>query len=200
MGETPSRGDRVTLLPGFRGDLAWLHAREGHKGRPYWPAGASGVTLDPGLDLHHAEWSLVERVLAPHLTAGQLARLKSVRRLAGIEAKEAAKMLSDIRISRELAAGLLPQVADPYWRALLKRFPSLLGGPPEAHTALLSLAYNRGAGNKKLSVLRPWIAALDWAEVGREIRRMQQDHPLQNIRERRRLEGDLILAAVGEKA
>lgn len=26
-------------LPGFRGDLSWLHDREGHVGRPYWPEG-----------------------------------------------------------------------------------------------------------------------------------------------------------------
>jgi hypothetical protein len=191
---------RADLLPGFRGDLAWLHAREGHNGRPYWPAGKSGVTLDPGLDLHHADWTLVESVLKPHLTASQLRRLKVVRHLMGPEAKPAAKALSDIRISRELASELLPQVADPYWRTLVRRFPGILDGPPAAHTALLSLAYNRGAGNRALSVLRPWIAAGDWAEVGREIRRMQQDHKLSNIRERRVLEGDLILAAVGEKA
>lgn len=192
-----------SLLPGFRGDLAWLHAREGHRGVPYWPGGASGVTLDPGLDIHHADWTLVAAVLQPHLSASQFRRLKVARDLGrpGLEAKEAAKRLSDIRISRELAAELLPQVADPYWRALVKRFPNLVDGPPAAHTALLSLGYNRGAGNRALSVLRPWIAAGDWSEVGRQIKRMQQDHRLSNIRERRRLEGDLILAAVeGESA
>lgn len=187
------------LLPGFRGDLAWLHAREAHKGRPYWPGGESGVTLDPGLDVHYAEWGLVESVLAPHLTVGQLRRLKAVRPLTGQAAKAAAKGMADIRISRELAAELLPQVAAPYWRALVKRFPGILvNGPPAVHTALLSLGYNRGAGNKALAVLRPWIAAHDWPEVGREIKRMQQDHKLQNIRERRVMEGELILAALGE--
>jgi len=190
----------MSLLPGFRGDLAWLHERESHNGRPYWPGGQSGVTLDPGLDLHHADWSLVERVLSPHLTPGRMRALKWARSFQGPEAKAAAKSLADIRISRELAAQLLPQVADPYWRALVKRFPGLLEAPPAVQTALLSLAYNRGAGNRALAVLRPWIAAGDWAEVGREIRRMQQDHKLTNIRERRRLEGNLILAAMGEKA
>lgn len=190
----------MSFLPGFRGDLHWLHERESHAGHPYWPGGASGVTLDPGLDIHHADWSLVEAVLAPHLTPGRMRQLKAARSISGPDAKAAAKSVADIRISRELAAQLLPQVADPFWRTLIKRFPALLGGPPAAHTALLSLGYNRGAGNKALAVLRPWIAAQDWPEVGREIRRMQQDHRLQNIRERRRLEGDLILAAVGEKA
>lgn len=188
------------LLPGFKGDLAWLHERESHAGRPYWPAGQSGVTLDPGLDIHHADWTLVESVLAPHLTASQLRRLKQVRWLKGPAAKAAAKKLADIRISRDLAAELLPQVAAPYWQTLVKRFPGLLDGPPAAHTALLSLGYNRGAGNKALAVLAPWIAAKDWAEVGREIRRMQQDHKLQNIRERRQLEGGLILEAMGDRA
>ena len=205
------------LLPGFRGDLAWLHERESHAGRPYWPSGESGVTLDPGLDIHHAEWSLVDSVLAPHLTAEQLRRLKECRPLVGLEAKAACAdpkrlradtkpnlrewwgRVADIRISRELAAELLPQVADPYWRTLLKRFPDLLYAPPAVQTAMLSLGYNRGAGNKALAVLRPWIAAHDWSEVGRQIKAMQQDHKLQNIRERRRLEGDLILAAMEKR-
>lgn len=215
------------LLPGFRGDLAWLHERESHAGRPYWPSGESGITLDPGLDIRHADWGLVEAVVGPHITADQLARLKACRHLTGQDAKDACSppagfaravkrrkvgetgvlalkaiwgMVSDIRISRELAGQLLPQVADPYWRAGLKRFPAVAEAPPAVHTALLSLWYNRGAGNKALAVLRPWIAARDWAEVGRQIKAMQQGHKLQNIRERRRLEGDLILAAVGEKA
>ena len=42
--------DTATHLPSFRGDLLWIHAWEGHRGRLYWPGGASGVTLDPGLD------------------------------------------------------------------------------------------------------------------------------------------------------
>lgn len=186
------------LLPGFRGDLAWLHAREGHNGRPYWPGGQSGVTVDPGLDLHYADWNLAAAVLGPHLTANQIARLKAVRSLFGQAAEPAVKRLSDIRISRELAAQLLPQVADPYWRGLVRRFPEVLAGSPAVHTALLSLAYNRGVGNKALALLRPLIAAQDWSAVGREIRGMQQDHKLANIRERRRLEGNLILAAVEE--
>lgn len=219
---------RANLLPGFKGDLQWLHAQESHAGRPYWPRGASGVTLDPGLDVHHAEWSLVERVIGPHISADQLVRLESVRGLTGILAKAAVSepslslakrqrlvaglppaqatlvrkwwgKVSDIRVSRELAAELLPQAADPYWRTLSKRFLGLLGAPPAVHTALLSLGYNRGAGNRHLAVLRPWIAAGDWGEVGRQIKAMQQDHPQAVIRERRQLEGNLILAALGEK-
>ena len=38
-------------LPTFEGDLLWVHQLEGHAGRPYWPEGESGVTLDPGIDL-----------------------------------------------------------------------------------------------------------------------------------------------------
>lgn len=211
-------GDNLAgLLPGFKGDLKWLHARESHAGRPYWPKGKSGITLDPGLDVLHADWSLVEKVVGPHITADQLARLKACKHLAGIEARAACQdpwkataktpgylrkwwgKVSDIRISRELAAELLPQVADPYWRALVKRFPGLLDAPPEVQVAVLSVGYNRGAGNKGLSVLKPWIAAGDWGEVGRQIKAMQQDHPQAVIRERRRLEGDLILAALGEE-
>ncbi|MEK6709483.1 MAG: peptidoglycan-binding protein, partial [Nitrospinota bacterium] len=47
--------EAAQLLPGFAGDLEWVHARESHHGSPYWPKGNSGVTLDPGFDLGHAD-------------------------------------------------------------------------------------------------------------------------------------------------
>lgn len=48
------------FLQSFRGDLEWIHAREGHLGKPYWPGGASGITLDPGVDLGHVPLDCVE--------------------------------------------------------------------------------------------------------------------------------------------
>ncbi len=184
-------------LPGFRGDLAWLHERESHAGRPYWPGNISGVTLDPGLDLGHASVNLVERVVRPLLTAEQWAAVWKVLGLKGQKARQALKsspLLQSIRMSREVAAELLPVVALPYWLAIVKRFPSLRDAPPAVQTALLSLAYNRGPGNGGLEVLTKPLEAGDWRAVGVTIRAMQQDHAQKGIRSRRRLEGELILA------
>ena len=76
-------------LAGFRGDLAWVHAREGHRGSPYWPGGASGVTLDPGVDLGHANPDLIESLYAPLLEPEQMAALRTVYGLKGNAAKAA---------------------------------------------------------------------------------------------------------------
>ena len=47
-------------LPGFRGDLEWVHLQEGHHGVPFWPGGGSGVTVGPGIALGQADASLVD--------------------------------------------------------------------------------------------------------------------------------------------
>lgn len=192
-------------LPDFRGDLAWLHARESHAGRPYWPGGASGVTLDPGLDLGHASVNLVERLIYPLLSVEQRRAVWGVLGLKGQRARQALKsspILQGIRTSREQAAALLPAVALPYWLAILRRFPSLREAPPPVQTALLSLAYNRGPGNEGLAVLREPLEAGDWLRVASAIGAMQQDHPQGAIRERRKLEAQLIrsLLESGETA
>jgi GH24 family phage-related lysozyme (muramidase) len=59
-------------------------------------------------------------------------------------------------------------------------------------TALLSIGYNRGTGNKDLEVLKQPIQDKDWAEVSNLIGTMQQDHSLEGIRKRRRMEANLI--------
>ena len=58
----------------FHGDLDWVHRQEGHAGHPYWPGGASGVTLDPGVDLGQAAASLIG-LYEPLTTAEQFAAL-----------------------------------------------------------------------------------------------------------------------------
>lgn len=191
-----------TYLRDFVGDLGWLHAREGHRGFPYWPGGKSGVTVDPGLDIGHADWQLVAEVLRPHLSDVHLGRLKDAAGLKGEAARLAVKspLLREIRISRELAADLLPQVADPYWSTLIRRFPALASAPGPVQTGMLSLAYNRGAWSRDLRVLAAALADGDWLEVGRLVSRMQQDHAIVGIRSRRRLEGELIASAAKANA
>jgi GH24 family phage-related lysozyme (muramidase) len=188
-------------LPGFRGDLHWLHERESHAGRPYWPGGISGVTLDPGLDLGHASVQLVERLVRPLVSPEQWSAIWHVLGMKGQRARQALKsspVLQALRTSREQAAQLLPAVALPYWQAILRRFPPLAAAPPAVQTALLSLAYNRGAGNAGLAILGSPLEAQEWKLVGNLIGLMQQDHPQLGIRSRRRLEGDLILESLLE--
>lgn len=197
---TPSRHD---LLPGFRGDLAWIHDREGHVGRPYWPGGESGVTLDPGIDIGYCDPALVHSLFADSFSAEQLAAVQGAHGVTQQDAEsllERDEILASCRVSRERAQHLFPYVASPYWEALTERFPTLTEAttPPAVHTALLSLGYNRGPHNRHLGVLQGPLERRDWRALAATIAGMQQDHVLRGIRERRRLEASLVGATASD--
>jgi len=186
-------------MPGFFGDLGWVHRQEGHNGSSYWPGGASGVTLDPGIDLGHAKPDFVHSVFGDMFAAEEWTMLDSVIGLKGQEAKaalEANPGLKTIKVTREQAEQLFPNAAGTYWLAIAERFPILFhkDSPWSVQTVMLSLAYNRGHGSSGLNVLTAPLAAQDWTEVGRQVSKMQQDHHLGGIRKRRRWEGHLIAA------
>lgn len=190
-----------SLLKGFRGDLSWVHAREGHAGKTYWPGGASGVTLDPGVDLGHAKPDLIETAYASLLSAEQLAAVRRVYGIKGQRAKNAlaaGRVLRSIRISRAQADDIFQFAALPYWDAIRKRFPALSRKTtlPAVQTVMLSLAYNRGAGNRGLASLAQPIQDKDWAKVADIVGNMQQRHRLVGIRIRRRMEANLIRKAL----
>jgi len=190
-------------LDGFRGDLLWVHAREGYSGKAYWPGGESGVTLDPGVDLGFAEPPLVEKLYKDVLTPQQLAAVRAVFGIKGQAARNALScnsVLGAIRVSRAQSDQIFPYAAQPYWKAIVKRFP-VLPAPDtlsSVQTVMLSLAYNRGAGNSGLNVLQAPLAARKWAQVADLVGAMQQDHPLAGIRQRRRMEADLIRAQLAQ--
>lgn len=121
--------------------------------------------------------------------------------LKGQAAKQALAgnaVLRGIRISREQANTIFKYAAIPYWEAIAHRFPTLAeaGTPGQVQTALLSIAYNRGAGNRSLEVLETPLKSRNWWMVADIIGRMQQDHQLGGIRKRRRMEADLIRKAL----
>lgn len=184
-------------LKEFRGDLDWIHEKEGHRGRPYWPQGESGVTLDPGVDVGHAAPELVERLYAPLLSAAQMNAVRQVFGIQGAIANAALKasvVLTSIRLSPSQAADLMPYTARDYWQRICMRFKALerQTTPPSVQTALLSLAYNRGAGNRYLESLQELLEAERWSDAADKIASMQQSHKLPGIRKRRREEASLI--------
>lgn len=184
------------MLNNFTGDLNWVHAREGHAGKPYWPGGQSGVTLDPGVDLGYIDESVFYEMYEDMMSEGQIA---DVRRVLGIKGDKANRMLAQLqqlkkfRISRFQAEHIFPYVADDYWVAALDRWSGLLIAPPSVHTAVLSLVYNRGANNRHLDSINKYFENQDWEGLGNAIKRMQQNHKLPGIRKRRRQEGNYIL-------
>ena len=80
LAATVGKSEQATqkLLASFHGDLDWVHMHEGHCGRPYWPGGASGVTLDPGVDLGHVPEDRIESLYEGILTRPQVRLLARV--------------------------------------------------------------------------------------------------------------------------
>jgi peptidoglycan hydrolase-like protein with peptidoglycan-binding domain len=187
------------LSESFGGDLDWVHVQEGHKGTPYWPGGASGITLDPGVDLGYADLILIEQLYSPLLTKNQLEAIRTVVGLKGADAQNALianTNLQCIQIDQEQAEDLMPYAAQPYWNGIKNRFSSLNkpDALPSVQTALLSLAYNRGVNNTDLEQLRIPLEDGTWTDVANKIGAMQQDHELEAIRLRRQREAELIKA------
>ena len=150
----------------FRGSLRFLLEKEGYVGKPYWPGGNSGVTLDPGVDLGYADWELVERVYRPLVNDRGWRAMERARGVRGSDAKGLVPVLrrAGIRISEADALALMEVVAEPYWLGIVQRFPVLKREttPEEVQTAMLSLAYNRGVWNGHVEVLKEPLRKGDW--------------------------------------
>jgi GH24 family phage-related lysozyme (muramidase) len=107
------------------------------------------------------------------------------------------RKLRQVRITYEEGREIFPHVAKDYWEGITRRFPALVSPlvPGAVHTALLSLAFNRGVWNGDLEQLRDKIQNREWGEMADAISSMQQNHSLKGIRVRRRLEGQKIRRA-----
>ena len=191
--------DIQTLLASFRGDLEWVHQQEGFRGRPYWPGGVSGVTLDPGVDVGHASGDLVEVLYGPLLTRKQMNALRLLFGFKGEDARDALNRSTEIqgiRITAEEGLELMPHTARPYWDGIARRFSTLVRNdtPASVQTVLLSLAYNRGILNRYLENLGAPLKEREWNRVATLIGTMQQSHKLKGIRIRRRQERMVVEA------
>ena len=186
-------------LDQFVGDPGWVHAREGHRGRPYWPGGQSGVTLDPGVDLGHIQQSLFRALYSSILSKKEITSLERFFGFKGENAKAALRLhpeLKEIKIITSQAMEVFPYAAEPYWNGISRRFPVLKekGTPGSVQTVMLSLAYNRGILNGHLDCLKSELKNKQWEEVAKTVGGMQQNHELEGIQLRRRQEGWIIKA------
>jgi hypothetical protein len=142
---------------------------------------------------------LLDRLYGPLLSVDQCLAAKKCLGLKGDNARAALSadpMLETIRIKRGDAGRLMPFAAESYWKKIAARFPLLSSADtlPSVQTVLLSLAYNRGAGNSDLDQLESCLERGKWTEVADRVAAMQQDHKLKGIRVRRRDEANLIRA------
>lgn len=187
-----------SLLPHFTGDLDWIHAQEGHVGKPYWPGGISGITLDPGADLGHVE-PFLAGVYQAALTTQQW---QAVQQAVGIKGQAAqrhlssATTLSSIRITLEQAKTYFPLLVQTYWHVACTQLAGLDCAPAYVQTAVLSLTYNRGAYNPHLKPLASFIKKQDWIGLAKTVGAMQQHHSSPGIAQRRQREAQWILKHV----
>jgi hypothetical protein len=193
----------VHMLTGFKGDISWVHDREDFRGAKscYWPGGNSGVTLRPGVDVGHADLGLVRDSYQDRLTPEQWEAVVRAKGVRGTDARDLLAndpVLRSIRIPYEDGAKIFPVVARPYWKGILRVFPSILrdSTPKSIHTVFLSLAFNRGYNNKDLRELSAPLEVGDYRRVASIIGNMQQDHKVEGIRKRRKQEALIILSEV----
>lgn len=178
----------------FRGGLGFLLREEGHAGRPYWPGGHSGLTLDPGFDLGQNSAPLLQIIYGRILPPRAMEALRAAIGARGEQAEEwvSHPRIASIRIERRSAALVLPRICAPRWIEATLACPPLLhpGAPRGAHTALLSLAFN--AGPYSVGQLRAPAVDEGWRAVADRLRAMHPNHP--GLSARRHREADLILA------
>lgn len=205
---------------GFAGSISWVHNEEGsgaryHNSSAYYPdsttapLSASGITIDPGVDLGSANWQLVENVIKVYKKAGLLSRgqvnllwvAKGVKKYGAIEWWREYKnhFRGKFLVPAELAAKVMEEITAPeYWEPLVKSLPELLEIKlphlaAAVHTALLSYSYNRGSG-EAIQLAKPFLQNKDYNGLGRAIKAVH--HAMESLNERRQREGNIILAAV----
>lgn len=181
-------------LNGFRGNYRFTIEKE-YRGRPYVPGEYSGVTLDIGLDLAYARHEIVLNAYGHILDAEQQFAVLRCRGLIGRDAKILLgndPQLQSISISIEEATESFPIIADEIWEAIKKRWPNIRQAPPEVHTAILDVVWDRGPLNRHLHRFDYPIRKGNWEDLAEIIAGMQQRHKEEKIRLRRREAASLI--------
>src|SRR5207237_737467 len=106
---------------------------------------SSGITLGYGFDLGFYSQEEFTEAWRPHLTAGQLDRLRLAIGRTGTYAQRIAPEFADIRITPKAALEVFQRCTLPKWETLTRTtFPGVELLPLLAFGALVSLVFNRG--------------------------------------------------------
>lgn len=204
---------------GFKGSLSWVHNEEGsgakiYKSSAYYPDSrtapktTSGVTIDPGLDLGHADINIIKDTVEYYLGKGVLSQTQATllsfaigkRMFEAIQWMKANEKYfkNQFLVKDEFAIYIMDKVtAPPYWAPLTKSIPQLLnlkGYMAEAiHTALLSMSYNRGPV-RTITLAKDFILKKDYEGLAAAITAVKS--PTASLRNRRIRESNLITAAL----
>jgi len=170
-----------------------------------WPGGGSGITLGIGYDIGFVTPQQFQTDWSPHLSAGQINRLKTAIGLKGGSAKQRAPQFKDITVSLAQAIDVFKRRTLPlHSRNTEQAFPGVDKLPADAQGALVSLVFNRGPGmagerRKEMRAVRAAVAAKDLQEIADQIRAMKRiwkDQGLGGLLKRRDAEADLVESTI----
>jgi GH24 family phage-related lysozyme (muramidase) len=170
-----------------------------------WPGGGSGITLGHGYDLGFVTPAQLETDWGPHLSAGQITRLKTAIGLKGGSARMRAPLFRDITVTRAQAIDVFKRRTLPLHSKLTEQaFPGVDKLPDDAQGALVSLIFNRGPGmagdrRREMRAVRSAVAAKDLQEIADQIRAMKRiwvGQGLGGLLKRRDAEADLVESTI----
>jgi hypothetical protein len=156
VSRTPAMSQRcwpvkdVEFAPGTQDQVAtraadFLIRVEDVPPHPYWPGGASGVTLGAGWDAgHHSAAELRETWAA--LGADALSHLEPAAGRKGLDAKALIPALRSIDIPRDVSIHVLVRSLKDYYCPFVDQlFPGLDRLPADVQVVFISVVFNRGA-------------------------------------------------------
>lgn len=170
---------------------------------PYWPGGASGVTVRIGYDLGTHSAKGIATDFAPHVSDAHVKRLQSAAGKRGTSARRlAARLRSDgIRISLDVANKVFQGASLPsYAQKTRQTYPGVHRLPADAQAMLLSLVYNRGtklsgASRREMRAIAPLVKRKDLAGIADQIvamKRLWDEDELPGLHRRRDREARLV--------
>lgn len=204
----PVRSDQLLCsLPALAWIVAFEISSESYYNRslkrPYWPGGASGITVGIGYDLGYGSAAQCRRDWKGVIPDADVAVLETVCRLKAEEASAVLRRsdLSRVQIPIDAAREVFYTASLPYHARKCRRsYPGIGALPADAQTALLSLVFNRGtrksgSRRREMKALEDLIRARDLEGIADQIismKRLWRDTNLTGLLRRRDQEAELV--------
>jgi len=170
---------------------------------PEWPGGMSGVTIGIGFDCGYATAGTILADWGDKLPAPMVKCLQDTAGIHGSPASSYAHALRGVvMVPWDAAMAVFEQNDMPKWEGIVSRaLPNSSELAPDSFGALVSLAYNRGAGGfasnedrfREMHAIRVHMMSGQFAKIPAEIRSMRRLWPnMAGLRNRRDAEADLF--------
>jgi GH24 family phage-related lysozyme (muramidase) len=170
---------------------------------PEWPGGMSGVTIGIGYDCGYSDSDTIRADWGDKLPSAMVQALIDVAGIHGTPAHSHAHELHGIvTVSWDAAMAVFLQRDMPKWEGTVARaLPNTDLLTPDSFGALVSLAYNRGAGGfnssndryREMRDIRDHMVRHEFSEIPDDFRAMKRLWPnVRGLRDRRDHEAALF--------